>query len=146
MIRIHRLDESFEPPPVPFETLRLPMTAADRVRVRRRVTAPDGEEIALALPTGVKLWPGQVLATMPGKVYVVAAAPEEVLVIRPRNLREAAEAGHFIGNMHRDIDLQGEGIAALCDEALETRMERAGFTFTRERRPFLGGPVGEHSH
>ncbi|MBI1354962.1 MAG: urease accessory protein UreE [Acidobacteria bacterium] len=146
MIRIESLPDTFEPPGETFETIRLPMNAVDRTRVRRRLLAPDGVELALALPTGTRLWPGQILCSGPGKLYVVEAAPEDVLVLRPRHLREAAFAAHLIGNMHRDIDLEGEGIAALYDDALANRLTRAGLDFTRERRPFIGSPNGEHVH
>ena len=58
MIHIESLPDTFVPPGEPFETIRLPMIALDRTRVRRRVLAPDGVELALALPTGTRLWPG----------------------------------------------------------------------------------------
>jgi urease accessory protein len=145
-VRIDTLPEGFPAPTGPYLTVRLPMTAYDRTRVRRRVTAPDGVEFALALPTGTRLWAGQILHAAPGKIYIVEAAPEEVLVVRPRTLREAAFAGHLIGNMHRDIDLDGEGVAALYDEWLEARLRREGLTVERETRPFRGAPLGEHVH
>ena len=52
------------------------------------------------------------------RAYVVAAADEEVLVVRPRDIAEAARVGHLIGNMHRDIHVDGERIVALADETL----------------------------
>jgi len=146
MIRIETLPHTFEPPSETFEKIALPMTAEERTRVRRRVAAPDGQELALALPTGTRLWPGQILYSTRGKVYVVEAAEEDVLVIHPKDAHEAAFAGHLIGNMHRDIDLDGEGVAVLYDEVLEERLLRAGFELTRERRPFRGSPNGEHVH
>ncbi len=146
MIHINSLPEEFEPPPPGFAIIRLPMTSADRVRVRRRLKASDGREIALALPTGVKLWPGQVLHCESDRVYVVEAEPEQVLVIRPRDVREAAMAGHLAGNMHRDIDLEGEGIAVLYDEILEARLIRAGLSCEIDQRPFHGNAGAGHAH
>lgn len=146
MIHIDALPETFEPPPPGFQVIRLPMTSTDRTRVRRRVKASDGREIALALPTGTKLWPGQVLHCDADRVYVVEAEPEEVLVIRPRDMTEAAMAGHLVGNMHRDIDLEGDGIAVLYDEILEARLIRAGLTCELQRRPFHGNADAGHSH
>ena len=146
LVRIETTLEGFKPPPGEFETICLPMTAADRARVRRRVTAPDGQEFALALPTGTKLWPGQVLHCETNRVYVVEAAPEQVIVIRPRDSREAAAAGHLVGNMHRDIDLEGEGIAVLYDNVLEERLRRADLTVERSERPFHGLAGGGHAH
>jgi len=146
MIRIETLPHTFEPPSETFDKVALPMTAEERTRVRRRVAAPDGQELALALPTGTRLWPGQILYATQGKVYVVDAAEEDVIVIHPKDLREAAFVGHLIGNMHRDIDLDGDGVAVLYDEVLEERLLRAGLELARERRPFRGSPNGEHVH
>lgn len=146
MTRIDAVSEGFAPPPKPFVTVRIPMTAEDRARVRRKLTAPDGRELALALPTGTKLWPGQVLLSESNRVYVVEAAPELVTIVRPRDLREAAAAGHLIGNMHRDVDLEGEGIAVLYDEVLEDRLRRAGFEIERTEQPFHGNAGAGHAH
>jgi urease accessory protein len=79
-------------------------------------------------------------------VYVVDAAPEDVLAILPRDHLEAARVGHLIGNLHRDIDLDGEGIAVLWDPVLEERLRRAGFIVERVQRPFHGNPPAGHSH
>lgn len=139
------------PAPLHFQAagdrvVRVPMTAEDRRRVRRRLEAPDGTVFGLELPTGTVLQPGQVLHTTGQRAYIVDAAPEEVLVIVPRDHREAARAGHLIGNLHRDIDLDGEGIAVLWDPALEERLRGAGFMAERVRRPFCGNPPGGHGH
>lgn len=127
-------------------TIEIAMTAVDRRRVRRLVTAPDGVQFPLQLPTGSVLRPGQVLHEADGRAYVVAAAPEDVLVIRPRSLEEAARIGHLIGNLHRDIDTDGGTVIALADTALIERLQRAGVPFTQESRPFLGRAAGAHAH
>jgi urease accessory protein len=146
MICIEQLPEASDLEMASVKTVRLPMTSEDRARVRRRLTAPDGRELALALPTGTKLHPGQVLHLASDCVYVVDAAPEKVLVIQPRSATEAAFAGHLVGNMHRDIDLQGEGIAVLYDEVLEDRLRRAHLVIEHAERPFHGNAGGGHSH
>ena len=146
MIRIDAVSENFTPPSKPFVTIRLRMTAEDRARVRRRVTAPDGRQLALALPTGTRLWPGQVILCEEDRVYVIEAAPELVTVIHPRDLREAAAAGHLVGNMHREVDLEGDGIVVLFDEVLEERLRRAGLVLERAERPFHGDAAEAYSH
>ena len=146
MICIEQLPETSDSETASRKTVRLPMTSEDRARVRRRLTAPDGHELALALPTGTKLHPGQVLHVTPDCVYMVAAAPEKVMVILPRSPIEAAFAGHLVGNMHRDIDLQGEGIAVLYDEVLEDRLRRAHLVVEHAERPFHGNAGGGHAH
>jgi urease accessory protein len=122
------------------------MTAHDRRRVRRLVEAPDGVRLALELATGTVLTPGQVLHRAGGRVYVVTAAPEDVIVARPRSVEEAARVGHLIGNLHRDLDASGDLIVALADAALADRLRRAGVPFELERRAFHGRAPGEHAH
>ena len=122
------------------------MTAHDRRRVRRVVEAPDGEQFPLDLPTGTVLQPGQILHRSGDRTYVVSAAPEDVLVIGPRDLAEAARVGHLIGNLHRDIEAEGTEVVALADQALADRLRRAGVPFRPDRRAFHGRAPGEHAH
>jgi urease accessory protein len=122
------------------------MNAIDRRRVRRLVEAPDGVVLALELPTGTILHPGQLLHHDAEAAYVVSAADENVLVAHPRDMAEAARIGHLIGNMHRDIYASGNDIIALADEVLAERLAKTGVPFDRARRPFHGRAPGEHSH
>lgn len=127
-------------------TIEIPMTAADRRRVRRLIAAPDGVQFPLELPTGSVLRPGQVLHEANGRAYVVAAAPESVVVVRPRSVEEAARIGHLIGNLHRDIETDGDAVIALADASLIDRLRRIGVPFAEEQRAFQGRAPGEHSH
>ena len=127
-------------------TIEIPMTAHDRRRVRRIVQAPDGTSFPLELPTGTVLHPGQVLHRSGERIYVVAAAAEDVLVIHPRDVAEAAGVGHLIGNLHRDIEAEGTEVVALADQALADRLRRAGVPFRPDRRAFHGRAPGEHAH
>ena len=145
LITIESLDEP-GPPAEGEQVIELPMAAEDRRRVRRRIRAPDGLEFALCLPTGTKLMPGQPLHRDTGRLYVVAAAPEDVIVIHPRDKTEAAKVGHLVGNLHRDIDCIEEAIVVLWDQPLHDRLHREGFVFERDRRPFHGNPTSGHSH
>ena len=133
-------------PPAGLPIVELPMSAIDRRRVRRLVEAPDGLVLALELPTGTILHPGQLLHHDAEAAYVVSAADEDVLIVRPRDLAEAARVGHLIGNMHRDIHAIGNDIVALADDVLVERLARAGVMCERARRPFHGRAPGEHSH
>lgn len=146
------------PEPVRIETLTavepgaravvpLPMTADDRRRVRRRVDAGDGTVLELALPTGTALGVGQVLHATESTVYAVAAADERVLVVRPRDLAEAARVGHLVGNLHRDLDVDADGtLVALHDAPLEARLRAAGYDAVVAQRPFRGRAPGDHAH
>ncbi|MEP6918605.1 MAG: urease accessory protein UreE [Acidobacteriota bacterium] len=133
-------------PPDGIPVVSLPMTAHDRRRVRRLVGAADGAVLALELPTGTVLQPGQVLHQDAEGSYVVAAADEDVLVVRPHSIAEAARVAHLIGNMHRDIHVDGTEIIALADHTLADRIARLGAEVERARRPFQGRAPGEHAH
>ncbi len=122
------------------------MVAVDRRRVRRRIVASDGTVLELALPTGSILPVGAALHVQADVAYRVAAAPERVITVRPRSIREAALVGHLIGNLHRDVDLQGETVLALWDAPLEKRLRDADLVFDVAERPFLGRAPGEHAH
>ena len=127
--------------------VELPMSAVDRRRVRRRLVASDGMVFELALPTGSVLGVGLVLHLDDEHAYVVTAQAEATLVVRPRDLAEAARAGHLIGNLHRDVDVLADGtVVTLYDAPLEARMRAAGLAATYEERPFSGRAPGEHAH
>src|SRR3954467_4058196 len=118
-------------PPAGLPIVELPMNAVDRRRVRRLVEAPDGVVFALELPTGTILHPGQLLHHNAEAAYVVSAADEDVFIVSPRNLAEAARNGYLIGNMHRDIYANGNHIGALPDDVLADRLTRSGVRFEK---------------
>ena len=125
-------------------TVHVPMSALDRRRVRRRVTAPDGAELHLAFPTGTYLTPGTLLDLRDGVAYVVAAAPEDVAAVTPRSLGEAAKVAHAVGNLHRDFVEDGHEFLVLWDAPIELLLTRLGVPFTRQTRPFHGRSSWEH--
>jgi urease accessory protein len=126
--------------------IELPMSAHDRRRVRRLVEAPDGTTLALELPTGTVLHPGQVIYEDDDRSFVVAAANEAVLIVAPRDIAEAARIAHLIGNLHRDIEVTPTEIVALADHTLAERLEKSGVPFQRAERPFHGRAPGDHAH
>ncbi len=128
------------------EVITIAMTSEDRQRVHRRLSAPDGQSFALELATGSVLPVGHALYISDTKLYKIAAAPEDVLIIKPKTLAEAAFVGHLIGNLHRDIEIVEGQVIALWNAPLEQKLQKAGLDFLRGQRPFKGRPVGEHSH
>lgn len=129
-----------------LQVTEVPMTCWERQKVRRRLKAPDGTELILALPTGTILQPGTVLDIQNGRAYRVAAALEEVLVYHPASLAEAMKFAHYIGNQHRDIDFTPEGILVLSDVGLEARLKKLGFAVTKEHRSYSARPISEYAH
>jgi urease accessory protein len=122
------------------------MTAEERRKVRRKLVFSDGAEIGIAFPTGTVLLPGTILYRTSLNVYRVEAALEPVLVVKPKTLSEAAKIAHFIGNLHRDIDVQDEAIVVLYEPALEIRLQKLGYAVVRDNRIFMGRPTGSDAH
>ena len=122
------------------------MTAEDRRRVRRRIETPAGVTIELALPTGTVLPVGAVLCRVGDVDVVVRAAPETTVEVRPTTLAEAAAVGHLIGNMHRDLVLDGDAIVTLHTAPLERRLREVARDVRVCERPFHGRSAGEHAH
>ena len=123
------------------------MTAHDRRRVRRLVDAPDGARLALELPTGTVLQPGQVLHRIGGRARMSCRRRSKRCWLSGRaTLEEAARIGHLIGNLHRDIETRTARSSRWRIRALADRLRRAGVPFAAERRPFHGRAPGEHAH
>jgi urease accessory protein len=125
----------------------LVLTAEERRWGRRRVTTRDGRTLALALPTGSVLTPGDILHIGPGWYVVIEAAPEPVLAVTPRSREEAIRVAFEVGNRHFTLAIDGERLLVPDDPAMDQLLTRLGIAFERELRVFV--PVGgghRHDH
>jgi urease accessory protein len=121
------------------------MTAEERRWGRRRVTTVGGREIALALPTGTTLAPGEVIYLGADWYVVVEAAAEAVLAVMPRSREEGLRLAFEVGNRHFTLAVDGERVLVPDDPAMEQLLRRLGMTFERTRAVFA--PVGfGHRH
>jgi urease accessory protein len=119
------------------------MTAEERRWCRRRVRTSAGRELALALPTGTVVGPGEVLHVGADFYVVVEAAAEEVLAVTIRSWKEGLRLAFEVGNRHFPLALDGERVLVLDDPAMEQLLRRLGVTFERVRAAFV--PLG-HGH
>jgi urease accessory protein len=142
VVRVVSLPEG---PGAASRVVDIPMTAEERSRVHRRLRAPDGTELVLDLPTGMVLAPGQVVAVVGDTAYRVQAVAEEVLLIDPRDAGEGVRVGHVLGNLHRDLCLEGSTVVVLWDPVLFERLRRLGVRVERSRRAFTGRALHGHS-
>ena len=126
-----------------LERDELVLTAEERRWGRRRVVTAAGRELALALPTGTVLVPGQVLHVGVDWYVVVEAAAEAVLVVRPRSWEEGLRVAFEVGNRHFALAVDGERLLVPDDPAMEQLLGRLGVAFERTRAVFV--PVG-HGH
>jgi urease accessory protein len=106
-----------------------------RQKSRQKLRTAQGQEIALALPTGTRLNAGDLLPTTGGWIEV-RLAPEEVLLIRPRNLKEAAFVAYQIGNRHLPLDIAEDGLKTPYQPVVESYFNRQKIVTERLRLPF----------
>jgi urease accessory protein len=123
----------------------LVLTAEERRWGRRRVTTQAGRTLALALPTGSVLTPGDILHVGPGWYVVIEAAREPVLAVTPRSRQEAIRIAFEVGNRHFTLAIDGERLLIPDDPAMDQLLGRLGVAFERVQSVFV--PVGAgHRH
>jgi urease accessory protein len=124
---------------------RLVLTAEERRWGRRRVTTEKGRTLALALPTGSQLVPGEILHVAAEWYVVIEAAPEAVLAVTPRSREEGLRVAFEVGNRHFSLALDGGRLLVADDPAMEQLLMRLGVTFERTQAVFV--PIGlSHRH
>ena len=125
------------------DTLRL--SWEERRWTRKRVLTTGGREVALALPTGSVLRPGDVIAVEGDWYLVVEGRPEPVLAVAPRDRAEAIRVAFDVGNRHFSLALEGDLILVPDDTAMEQLVTRLGVPW--ERREAVYDPIGGgHRH
>ena len=122
----------------------LPLTWEERRWTRKRVRTSAGREVALALPTGSLLRPGDVLAREADWYLVVEGRPEPVLAIYPRDREEAIRVAFDVGNRHFSLALEGECILVPDDTAMEQLVTRLGVAWKRQETIY--DPLGAAPH
>jgi urease accessory protein len=111
------------------------LTWEERQKSRQKLRTAQGREIALALPTGTRLNAGDLLPAAGGWIEVRLAS-EEVLLIRPRSLREAAFVAYQIGNRHLPLDIAEDGLKTPYQPVIESYFGRQNIATERAQLPF----------
>ncbi len=116
----------------------------ERRWTRKRARTTRGREVALALPTGSVLRPGDVLVVEADWYLAVEGRPEPVLAVLPRERDEAIRIAFDVGNRHFPLALEGDALLVPDDTAMEQLMTRLGVPW--ERREAVFDPVGRGGH
>ena len=130
--------------PSKHDIVRLDWEARQKCRQRLRTEA--GREIGLALPTGTRLSPCDVLYRDANVEIVVEGKPEKVFVLRFEKREAFGLACYQIGNLHRPIGFDDGAILVPYEPVLEKQLARLGFTYTVEERIFTGVSQQSQSH
>jgi urease accessory protein len=119
------------------DTLRL--TWEERRWTRKKTVTTAGREIALALPTGTLLEPGDVLAVEGDWYLVVEPRPEPVLALFPETYEAAVRIAFDVGNRHFSLGCDGDTLLVPDDTAMEDLVRRLGVRW--ERREAVYAPM-----
>lgn len=123
------------------------LTWEERRWTRKRLVTSAGREVALALPTGSVLRPGDVIAMGDDWYLVVEGRMEPVIAILPRGRAEAIRVAFDVGNRHFPLALDGDVLLVPDDTAMEQLVTRLGVPW--ERRAAVFDPIGKaapHGH
>jgi urease accessory protein len=115
------------------------LTWEERRWTRKRAVTTAGREIALALPTGTVLEPGDVLAVEADWYLVVEARPEPVLVLFPESYEAAVRLAFDVGNRHFSLGGDGDTLLVPDDTAMESLVTRLWVRW--ERREMVYSPL-----
>lgn len=133
-------------PPPGSRLERLVLTWEQRNKSRQRVASERGRELVIKLATGTRLPPGTVVWVGEGVHVEVAAADEEVWLIRTADARTLARVAYEIGNRHFPLEIGDASIAVLYDHTLAELWARLSVHAERVRRPFLSEQPPSHHH
>ena len=117
----------------------------ERRWTRKRATTTGGREVALALPTGSLLHPGDIVAVEADWYLEVEGRPEPVLAVTPKDRNEAIRIAFDVGNRHFPVAIAGDDLLVPDDTAMSQLLTRLGVAWKRSAAVFA--PLGAgHSH
>lgn len=117
----------------------LSLTWEERRWTRKKTVTTGGREIALALPTGTVIEPGDVLTVEEDWYLVVEARPEPVLALFPESYEAAVRIAFDVGNRHFSLGGDGDTLLVPDDTAMEDLVRRLGVRW--ERREVVYAPI-----
>jgi urease accessory protein len=129
------------------DRLILPFERRQKSRLRTRLES--GTEVGLFLERGTVLRDGDFLQTEEGLLIRVAAAVEQVYLVRCASPLELTRAAYHLGNRHVPLEI-GEGWLKLKrDEVLRDMLLGLGAMVSEAEVPFdpeAGAYSGGHTH
>ncbi|MBN2910179.1 urease accessory protein UreE [Polycladomyces sp. WAk] len=114
------------------ETVYMP--SDDLVKRIQRVITDHGKEIGIRLKEAKELTDGDILYLDERKAIVVSVLEDDLLVIRPRNLKQMGEIAHQLGNRHLPAQFEGEVMLVQYDRLVEELLQQLDIPYEREKR------------
>jgi urease accessory protein UreE len=125
---------------------RLLLTLEERSNPHMVGHTEGGRTIRLSLERGTELIDGDVIAVDGDVAIVVAAAPEDIFVVSPRDAVEWGVAGYQLGNLHKQVRFTHDTMLTPADAAVAGILDRLEIPYDRGMTPFVGKRYGSHHH
>ena len=107
---------------------------SDLVKRIQRVTTDHGNEIGIRLKQPIDLQYGDILYQDETNMIVVDVNSEDLLVIKPRNLKEMGDIAHQLGNRHLPAQFTDTEMLVQYDYLVEDLLKQLGIPFNHEDR------------
>tara|TARA_R110002020_G_scaffold85891_8_gene211566 strand:+ start:1311 stop:1772 length:462 start_codon:yes stop_codon:yes gene_type:complete len=141
-IRSHHKAGVITDPPV--DTISLPH---DLRHLRRKVLhLSNGEMVMLDLKEAVLFADGDRLILEDGSNVAIAAAPEKLFEIKPRDPLHLIELAWHLGNRHLSAQIEEGRILILRDHVIRQMLEGLGATVSEVEEPFQPVRGAYHAH
>lgn len=128
---------------------RLILPFERRRKSRMRVQLESGVESALFMERGTILRDGDRLRASDGRVVLVVAAEEPVMVVTADSPHQLMRAVYHLGNRHVSLQIEEHCLKLEQDHVLQEMLQGLGVTVTCLNAPFepeAGAYGGGHRH
>lgn len=146
----YRSTQILTPGPADKTVLHTIALAHDQRHLRRKLLHLDNDDVVmLDLKEAVMLADGDLLVLDTGEHVRIAAIPEALYDIRPRDPLHLIELAWHLGNRHLAAEIRQDRILIQRDTVIKAMLEGLGATvaeITEPFQPMRGAYHGGHSH
>lgn len=115
-----------------------------RRKSRQRLRTTRGVEVCIVLPRGTVLREGDILYRDTHSYIVVEAEKEDLVVVFPKDLRQAAFVAYEFGNRHLPMCILKDRIKTPYNKQVEDFLKRYSLRYELRREPFEPLRSGSH--
>jgi urease accessory protein len=113
---------------------RVYLSSDDLVKRIQRVTTDHGKEVGIRLTEPKDLMDGDILYMDERNMIVVSVTSDDLLVLRPSNMKQMGEIAHQLGNRHLPAQFEEEEMLVQYDYLVEELLVQLEIPYTREER------------
>lgn len=115
-------------------TEKVYLESSDLVKRIQRVKTDHGKEIGIRLKDPRDLVAGDILYMDDTNMIVIDVLSDDLIIIRPRSLKEMGTIAHQLGNRHLPAQFEGDEMLVQYDYLVEELLMQLGIPYQREER------------